>query len=273
MREPVKRVLRGALVGMVMVVGASGIAHAAELTNADVQKMVAAKLAPQTIIMTIQSSPSKFNTSPDQVIRLSKAGVPQAVIEAMIAANGGSGAGASAGGTATGSAAIRADEVVMLDGNQRISMRYTVGTMRTAVRALGFGGAATYASLPGPKAQQRISNKRPSFVVAAPSNARPEGHVILASFETRKNGTREVSIASGGGYSFSTGIHPDRIIATTFEPLASQAGAPSGHTVYRITPNVDLAPGEYALVPASGPAQQTGFGATGSSNYFDFGVD
>lgn len=272
MLKPAGKMARGVLFAMLMV-GVSGFAAAADqpLKNADVEKMVAAKLAPQTIIMTIQASPSSFDTSPDQLIRLSKAGIPQNVIEAMVAAGGGSAPGAAASAGPAGPVGV--GQVVMVDGGKRVNMHYTAGTMRTAVRALGFGGAATYAALPGAQAQLRTGN-RPSFDVAVPSNARPDGYVTLARFEPRKNGTREVSIAGGGGFSYSTGIHPDRLIATTITQAPSQAGAPAGHTVYRITPTQDLVAGEYALVASAGPAQTNGFGqAPASGNYFDFGID
>ena len=273
MRKPVSRVFRGVLVGMLLAgIGAAGAADA-QLTNAGVREMVSAKIAPQIIVMTIQSSPSRFDTSPDQLVRLTRAGVPQDVIAAMVAAGGGSGTGAAGGAAAAAAGGpVAVGQVMMVDGGKRTNMQYTAGTLRTAVRGLGFGGAATYAALPGPRAQLRIAGKRPAFDVAIPSNARPEGYVTLARFEQRKNGTREVSIAGGGGFSYSTGIHPDRIVATTVSPVSG--GAPSGHTVYRFTPSQDLAPGEYALVSTAAQAQGGGFGQSAAAgSYFDFGVD
>lgn len=271
MRKPALRVFRGAMLGMVMGVAGVASAAGAQLTNADVQKMVSAKIASPTIIMAIQSSQSNFDTSPDQLVRLTRAGVPQDVIAAMVAAGGGNGA-APAGATAAASGPVGAGQVVMMDGNQRINMQYTAGTLRTAVRALGFGGAATYAALPGSRAQLRIQSKRPSFEVAIPNNARPDGYVTLAHFEPRKNGTREVSIAGGGGFSYSVGIHPDRIVATTATQVSG--GAPAGSVLYRFTPSQDLAPGEYAVVSTTSQAQGgTLAQAAGAGSYFDFGVD
>ena len=148
-------------------IGAAGAADA-QLTNAGVQEMVSAKIAPQIIVMTIQSSPSRFDTSPDQLVRLTRAGVPQDVIAAMVAAGGGSGTGA-AGGAAAAGGPVAVGQVMMVDGGKRTNMQYTAGTSRTAVRGLGLGGAATYAALPGPRAQLRIAGKRPAFDVAIPA--------------------------------------------------------------------------------------------------------
>ena len=128
-------------------IGAAGAADA-QLTNAGVREMVSAKIAPQIIVMTIQSSPSRFDTSPDQLVRLTRAGVPQDVIAAMVAAGGGSATGA-AGGAAAAGGPVAVGQVMMVDGGKRTNMQYTAGTLRTAVRGLGLGGAATYAALPG----------------------------------------------------------------------------------------------------------------------------
>ena len=146
MSKPVGRWFKAAVAAAVLV-SAPVVASAAgkQLTNADVEKMVSGKLAPQTIIMTIQSSSSRFDTSPDQLIRLSNAGVPQDVIEAMISAGNARAAApatasrgsarAAAAPAAASASAMRADEVVMLDGAQRVSMSYSAATTRTAARA------------------------------------------------------------------------------------------------------------------------------------------
>ena len=53
------------------------------LTNDSIIDMAAAKVAPEVIIGQIRASKTNFNLSPAEVIRLSQAGVPPAVIEAM----------------------------------------------------------------------------------------------------------------------------------------------------------------------------------------------
>lgn len=264
----IRSVLPGLCLAL-LIATSSVRAETAPLTNADIVKMVDAGLATSTIELTVRTAASDFDTSPTQLIALSQAGVPQSVVEAMIAADG----RASGGGGAAGDAdRINPEEIVMVDGEARHDMRYAVAQMRSAARAMGFGGVGTYAVLNGAKAKLRITNRRPSFEIAVPGNAQPEGYLTLASFATRRNGTREVSI--GGGYiSYSTGIHRDRIIPTTGERLADQSGAPEGFSIFRITPDVDLAPGEYALVTYNSQVRVLGFFASGNDSYFDFGVD
>jgi len=96
--------------------------------------------------------------------------------------------------------------------NATVAMKYLNPQTRTAARGLGFGGMASYAVLRGPAAALRTKTSTPSFLVAAPNQAQPESYFMLASFAVRRNNSREVLI--GGGYmSYSSGVHPDRIVA------------------------------------------------------------
>lgn len=59
------------------------------MTNADVIKMVQNKLPESVIIGAIQSRPSRFSSSVDDLVRLQKAGVTEAEMNAMLAASAG----------------------------------------------------------------------------------------------------------------------------------------------------------------------------------------
>lgn len=76
-----------------VVIASCGVApraRAQTLTNADVIKMVQAKLGDAVIISEIKHSTCKFDTSPDALIQLKQAGVSDKVLEAMTeAAHGG----------------------------------------------------------------------------------------------------------------------------------------------------------------------------------------
>jgi hypothetical protein len=54
------------------------------LTNADIVKLVKAGLSPATIEAKIATSATKFDTSTDSLVALTKAGVPDRVIKSMI---------------------------------------------------------------------------------------------------------------------------------------------------------------------------------------------
>lgn len=154
-------------------------------------------------------------------------------------------------------------DVYSVSGGQRTQMRAIM--VSTSTQARPYAGVRQYAVMPGERAMTRLASDT-SFLVAVPSNIQPQGVVVLASFEPRR-GNRLVLV--GGGYmSWSTGIHPDRIIAVNMEPAGGSA--PSGHTMYRVTPTTPLASGEYAIVVATG--QQQGYAGI-PGTFFDFGVD
>ncbi|MGF7172632.1 hypothetical protein [Azospirillum doebereinerae] len=167
-------------------------------------------------------------------------------------------------------ATVSPEEVILIDNGQQRTMQYLTPQMRTAVRAMGFGGVGQYAVLRGKRATLRLAGKQPLFVFAIPSNAQPESYFTLASFAVRDNGTREVIV--GGGYmSYSTGVHQDRIVPTSSQKLPDQSKAPKGYVLYAVAPEVAMKDGEYAMIFYNSQVRGIGFASTLDS-YFDFGV-
>lgn len=251
---------------------AAPAAAQASMTNQGVIDLVKAKMNNDTVLAAIRGSKPAFDTSSTGIISLSKAGVPEPIIQEMIRINT---SGSSSASVAPVSGALPAgfnpEQVVVVDNGVAKPMQYLTPQIRTAARALGFGGVAQYASLQGTKATLRTSNK-PTFQVAVPNNAQVESYVTLANFEVRKNGTREVLI--GGGYiSYSSGITKDRVVPITSTKAADQSKAPANFTVYDVTPVNPLKSGEYAFVVYSSAVRSVGYFATGLDSYFDFGVD
>lgn len=258
-----------ALLLTLVIVAGDVVASDGKLTNAAVIKMLDAKLPERVVVMKIEQSEADFDTSTDAMIALSKRGVSEAVISAMLAK-----AAHASIPTRPGRSADQFDpeQIMLVDGDAQTPLRYINSSMRTAARALGFGGVATYAVLPGPEAILRLPTRTPAFIVAVPSNAQPQAYLTLARFEPRRNGTREV--ATGGGYmSYSTGIHRDRVIETTAVALEDQSKAPDGFTLFTLTPASALKAGEYALVTYNSHVRVSGFFASGGDSFFDFGVD
>ena len=242
------------------------------LTNQDVIGLVRSNMSESTILTVIHSARPGFNTSANELIRLRQAGVSDTIISAMVESAASRTQAAPGRPGLASRAAFNPEEVILVDGGQRQSLRYLTPQMRSAVRAMGFGGFSQYAVLRGTRAALRLRDGRPEFLLAVPSNAQPESYYTLANFAVRNNGTREVLV--GGGYiSYSTGIHRDRVVATTSSLAPDQSGAPPGFTVYRIAVVNPLAPGEYAMVLYNSQVRVTGFFASGLDSYFDFGVD
>jgi hypothetical protein len=92
------------MVSMVSFAGGQQVAQPSQpapLTNADVVQMMKAGFSTHTIELEIENSPSKFDTSPQALIRLKRLRVSEAIIDAMVKASQAKGAAA---GSATASA-------------------------------------------------------------------------------------------------------------------------------------------------------------------------
>lgn len=92
---------------------------------------------------------------------------------------------------------INPEEVLVSVGGQESTMQYIIPTVRTAARALGFGGVATYATLQGRQAGRKLPASGLEFIVSVPKNAQAAGYLTLANFAVRNNGTREVQMGGG----------------------------------------------------------------------------
>jgi hypothetical protein len=66
---------------------ASGQAGSSVITNSDIISMAKAGIGEKTIILTIQRGPTKFDTSPQALILLKKAGLSDRVLDAVLATN------------------------------------------------------------------------------------------------------------------------------------------------------------------------------------------
>ncbi len=62
------------------------LAPAFALNNADVIKMKKADFSDDTIMLSIAKQPAEYDTSPDGLIALKQAGISEAVIQKMLAA-------------------------------------------------------------------------------------------------------------------------------------------------------------------------------------------
>lgn len=244
--------------------------QAAEPTaNADIIKLLEAKMPESVVLGAIANTNARFDTSANALIRLKDKGASPAVLNAVLGAA--SGGKTAAGKPAAAATNERNPEVVsvVIDGNES-QMQYIIPQQRTAARALGFGGVATYAQLNGASAQLQIANPSPEFIVSVPKNAQPQNYLTLANFAVGK-GAREVLI--GGGYmSYSTGIHKDRVRAVKTEVLADQSRAKEGFVLVKVTPEAPLAKGEYALVLYTGEIRSIGYFAQAANSYYDFSV-
>lgn len=257
-----------------LVIAAPVALQSNPLTNEDILRLLSSGLGEETVVMLIQNSESEFDTSAGALSELMQADVPESVIQAMIRGRKDPPAAESPAARPAESAVEKYNpEVILIHHDGETSeMNYLIPQSRTAARALGFGGVASYSVLNGAAARLRLSDRSPEFTLAIPRRAQPESYMNLASFAVRRNNSREVLI--GGGYmSYSTGIHPDRIVEIDINRIEDQSMAPDEFVLYRISPKAPLEPGEYALVLNNQEIRVSGYFAHGGLSCFDFGID
>lgn len=249
---------------------------AAQITNADVIKLLEAGMPEDVVLDAIANGKRKFDTSSSALITLKSKGATPAILKAVLSetdtAHKAQGGSTKSAATSKAPGGYNPEEVTLVVDGASSTMQYIIPQTRTAARALGLGGIASYASLSGPKAQRRLTSNTPEFIVSVPKNAQASNYLTLANFEVRRNDTREVM--TGGGYmSYSSGIHKNRVVAIRSEPLADQSAAREGFVLHKITPEQPMKPGEYALVLYTGEMRTAGFFAQAANSYFDFGID
>ncbi len=264
--------LRKALILGLLAVTAEA-ALAAPITNKDVISLIDAGMPEDIIVQAIKSGEPKFDTSAGALIRLREKGATAAVLSAMLGKDGGhASSGTSNSAKHYVGNKINPEEVIVVIDGKESTMQYIIPNVRTAARAFGWGGIASYAVLQGEKAARRMETAVPEFLVSVPKNAQPGNYITLANFAVRKNSTREVM--TGGGYmSYSSGINKSRVIPVTFSKEDDQSRAQDGFILYRVKPEQSIPSGEYALVLYTSEVRTTGFFSQAANSYFDFGIN
>ena len=232
------------------------------LMNSDITEMLKGGLPESTIILSIQQSPTKFDTSPAALIQLKKDGATQKVLDAIVT----SGTPASAidqvnntyseSGTLTMPKPMPGETVgylnaSIIDGSEKKEMKWMPYTLRTAsgkthIPYVGpFMNAKVYAMFDGSHSELQTSNTSPKFEVTIMSGERPSSAVRIVKLEISKT-TRKFQLSRTSKFSASTETRPRDIVPTTLEEI--KASTTTGYTVYRLSVNTPLSKGEYAVV-------------------------
>lgn len=221
------------------------------LTNDDVVKLVKGGLPESVIIQKIRASERKFDTSADGLIQLKGAGVPDKVIEAMVAP-----APATAAAPPPAPAAASGPAIAHLVGHEQKPLKGVYGNMEFKVHP--FGGSRQEVVLLENRAQYRITDHEPVFF-----SANPDHQWILVRLKPGKRDRNlPMSKNSGmwnyGGHTFRHGVDPKYAIKLVTEP------GPNGGM--QIRTEEPLKPGEYGFVAATR-------GQINMNEVFDFAVE
>lgn len=270
----------------ILALSAAVAANAETLSNADVIALLEAGLGEEAVIAKIETSQGNFQTDTQTLLALRAKGVPSPVIAAMVK---------SANGTTRYDDASPDPSVphtpgfYMLDdvgGQSRMFKIDPIASTQTKTGGLlgyaftaGIASASVKAVLPGETAARQTTNRRPTFYVffdpAGPAQSAVFstgfGNAVISPNEfslvdlMEKKGRREARVGSMNIAGAKSGVMDKDQIPFSYEQVSTY--------VFKITPDVDLVPGEYgflfALVGGAGPGLS---GGVAGARVFDFTV-
>lgn len=254
------------------------------LTNEHVMTMTKAGLPASIIVNKIRSSKTNFNTSTDELIRLQQARVPTEIINAMVEASS---------TTSTMTSRLGAGDVSKTDPNdpaatheagiylyQEIEGKKKMVQLEPSTskqtKSGGFlASAVTYgiakikfkAALSGKTAALQLDHPRPVFyfyfevkgsgLSTSSYYATSPNEFVLVNLDV-KGSSREVTVSQANVFGAQSGTMDKAVREFAYEKIAPG--------VYKVTPKVDLAEGEYGFYNGGGA------GPSGGAKIFDFGI-
>ena len=264
------------------------------LTNDDIVNMTKAGFEEQTIVKTIQSHESTFDTSVDGLMALKNAGVSKMTIEAMLDAQSAANKRPSQTAAISPVEAARpmatnqppvqsanSDEwpaelagmyreagiyykqdgkFVQLYGRPVVGSK-TGGFLKSSF-TMGLSKIRSKGEVPGKHAQLQVLTRQPVFYFYMAEGQTPDSFVVVKMEE--KGNRREFQVGSFGGAtgSASSGLELDKVAQVIIERVAPHA--------YRVTPDRELHDGEYGFLGSF--VILTAGMAGGGEKVYDFGV-
>ncbi|MFL6727003.1 MAG: hypothetical protein ACJ8FS_10895 [Sphingomicrobium sp.] len=255
------------------------------LSNDAVISLVKAGLGPETVVVKINATRGTYNTSTNGLIQLKQAGVPDAVIAAMLNRSKSPVlAGAVADNTNPDPMVPHSPGIYILDqrgSGRMVKIDATVSNQTKTSNIWGY--AFTYGLskaklktvIPNAAARVQAMSRHPvfyfyfnqsgplasmaDFSMSFAATTTTPGEFSLVRFDQKKD-HREAAVMSIGFGSVKTGVSDKARIAFTYDDVAPG--------VYRVSPSADLPPGEYGFVASIG----TGAGMGSVARIFDFSV-
>jgi hypothetical protein len=254
------------------------------LTNDKVVQMSKAGLPPAIIISKIRVSPNTFNTSTDELIRLQREHVSPDVINAMVEASHTASTVKSTVGAGDVSKTdlndpssaheagiylfqLKDGMKTMLQLEPSVSKQTKSGGFLASALTYGVAKIKFKASLSGKAAGLQLDEPRPTFyfyfevkssgLSASSSYATSPNEFVLVALDVKSN-TREVTVSQANAFGAQSGTMDRASREFSFEKI--------GPGVYKVTPKIDLAEGEYGFYNAAG------LGPSGGAKIFDFGI-
>lgn len=260
------------------------------LTNASVVQLVQIGIGDDAVIAKIRGSKTNFDLSTDGLIALKAKGVPNPVIAAMLGGPGSASAPAELSMDSPDPKVPHYPGLYMLEAtkgdgkmtriNPTVSNQAKTGNVLGYALTMGLASASVKAAIPGASAKVQTSNPRPVFYayfeesVPRALQSQNSSHwstgngsatsspneVTLVRF-AEKGDRREAQVGRINIAGSKTGVMDKDQLAFDSEMISPG--------LFRVTPKVDLAPGEYGFIQS-----MSGGGSEGAmtARVFDFGV-
>lgn len=276
------------------------LASAQELTNDAIVKMVKSGLSEDVVLSMVKTQPAKYTLTPDELIALKSAGVPDKVVAAMVerAAGGGApGLGRATGATPLAGTVAKGDpndpmsshdsgiylhakdrngEYKLMVLEQASYQGSKTGGMLGTVLTYGIKKAKMKAVIPGQHASIRTPDSEPVFYFYFEDKAAGLGRggfgagaisnpnqFALIKLEVTKS-SRETIIGKFGAFGSDFGTDEKSMVSFKSEKLRDG--------LYKVVPNGPMGPGEYCFLASQANMGAFGAGAAGAAQIFDFAV-
>jgi hypothetical protein len=230
------------------------------LTNDSIITMKKAGLSDGVILASIRSSSTKFDVSTAALVKLKQAGVPDAIIEAMVARSGpptvSPGSPPPPTTTIPGLGEPRAGNVYHISGDKYVELEPALSSIETNFQ---FFSSKSEMVLKGRKAHYRISEPTPTFVMSVAPTEMP----LVRLKPGDDHDDRNLKVSTGGFAPFSA----SQSFGIRTEDMVDVSSEKDPRGFYRIRPRQPLPRGEYGFVHVVGMA------ARAAGRVFDFGVD
>lgn len=287
----VRNNLRRTLFGLV-IFSALATAHPAlaeKLSNDDVIMLLEAGLGEEAVIAKIETSEGNYTTDTSSLLSLRQKGVPSSVIAAMVKR---SVAPVELSDSSPDPLAPHYPGMYLFDGVSAEPRMWKIDpTSSTQTKTGGIFGyaltggiasASVKAVIPGEKAKISSKVTRPVFYVYFDTDAGYSSGMFSTGFGAaiqtpnefslvrlmEKKGKREARIGSMNIAGAKAGVMDKDQIAFDYEQIAP--------SVFKVTPQVDLEPGQYGFVFAVGGGVGPGLAGsagTAGARVFAFGVE
>jgi hypothetical protein len=229
-----------------------------ELTNADVARLVSARVPTDVVVQMVTSSPVDFDISLAALAALRNDGVPDVVLQAMVARvrpSETADAVVDSGDDAGGGAQALVGSVAFVYGQDRIEMRRSTPSMGSTSTAASlivnpFARPNRLLRFAGGHSTLRLAIGKPAFQVELPAYLVPTSSIFLVRLDAHPE-SRDLTIRSVP-LEVPDGVDGDAVMPIDISGVTEEGVGGSTLRTYQVDVVHPLTPGEYALLVRDG---------------------